>query len=467
MQRRNFIKGSGALLGLPFLESLVPKNANAQDVNPNSFAIFIRHPHGVVHSHWWPRKPQAGLQQNPQDEGQATTATGILKAENMWADLACSKMMPHLARTAFIRNLKMGFPNRNCHHNIHALQLFTGSDVRYSEKQGDALPTSESMEWAIAKQFHPTVDPLVMFAGNKRSFLNDTTSFREDGSKVIGENDPLKVYNRIFGMAPKDDSAELLRKSVNDYVREQIKTIQANPRLSASDKSRLDLHFSTIRDVEKKIAKTLPAVKVERLNALAKDSGALQAANADRLDEVIKLQMDIIALAISSGYVRGVNFQMLSGIDDTQFTFDGQRLPPAHSISHHEGVANNAGENIRLLRRLDMFWQEAIAYLATALSQDMIDNKPLLDYGVIMAASELAEGTSHSENNVPHMLIGSANGRLKTGEDFNFGRVSNAQVLSSVGWALGLKNKGSNEPMTNFGSDKNTAKGRINGLIKA
>lgn len=446
MHRRNLLKGAGAVIGLPFLESLVPRNALAEDMMPKSFAIFIRHPHGVVHEKWWP------------------TAQGVLKRENMPSDFACSKMIPHLERTAFIRNLKMGFPNRNCHHNIHALQLFTGSEPRYSEKQGDALASSESMEWTIAKQFHPETDPLVMFAGNRNSFLNDTTSFREDGSKVVGENDPFKLYNRIFGMAPKEDTTALLRTSVNDYVREQIKAMQNNPRLSDSDKKRLDLHFSTIRDTEKRIAKTLPEDKVNRLKDLSGDSNRLKNANRDHLDQVIKLQMDIIALAISTGYVRGVNFQMLSGIDDTRFTFDGKTLPPSHACSHHEGVSDKA-ENIRYLARLDMFWQEAIAHLAAALSVDKFDNKPILDYGVIMAATEISQGTSHSENNVPHLLMGSANGKLKTGQYFDFGQITNKTLLASVGWAIGLKNKGSNTPMTEYGSSKHAAKGRIDKLI--
>lgn len=446
MQRRNFLKGAGALVGLPFLESLLPPGANAQAAHPNSFAIFLRHPHGVVHSHWWPK------------------AMGALNSNTMGGDLACAKMIPHLAQTAYIRNLKMGFPNRNCHHNIHGLQLFTGSKPKYSEKQGDALATSESMEWTIKKQFHPDTDPLVMFAGNRNSFLNDTTSFREDGSKVLGENDPLKLYNRIFGMKPMEDTQGLLRASVNDYVKAQIDAMKKNPRISSSDKQRLDLHFTSIRDTEIKIARTLPMDKVQRLNDLAKDSEALRNANRDHLDQVIKLQMDIIALAISSGYVRGVNFQMLSGIDDTRFTFDGKTLPPAHACSHHEGVSNR-DENIVYLRRLDVFWQEAIAHLASALSVDKIDGKPLLDYGVIMAATEISEGTSHQENNVPHMLVGSANGRLKTGQYFDFGQITNKTLLATVGWAIGLKNKGTNEPMTEFGSSEHAMKGRIDKLM--
>jgi hypothetical protein len=444
MQRRNFLKGSGALIGLPFLESLMPVGVKAEAMAPNSFAVFLRHPHGVVHDAWWP------------------TAMGDLTVETMKG--ASAQMIPHLTRTAYIRNLKMGYPNRNCHHNIHALQLFTGSEPRYSQKQGDALASSESMEWAIAKQFHPTRDPLVLFAGERRSFLNDTTSFREDGSKVIGENDPLKLYNRIFGMDTQQSSAELLRTSVNDYVREQIKAMQSNPRLSASDKQRLDLHFTTIRDTEKKIARTLPADKLAQLTEVGKNNDALRSANQDRLDQVIKLHMDIIALAISSGYVRGVNFQLLSGIDDTRFTFDGKTLPPAHACSHHEGVSDRE-ENIRYLRRLDVFWQEAISYLATALSQDKIDNKPLLDYGVITAATEISEGTSHQENNVPHMIVGSANGRLKVGKYHDFGQISNAQLLASIGWAIGLKDKGTNNPMTKFGKPKDENKARVDALI--
>lgn len=446
MKRRQFLKGAGGIvLGLPFLESLLLSSARGADAAPPTFAIFLRHPHGVINSHWWPSK------------------FGPLSKETMPGDFACSKMIPHLARTAYLKGLKMGFPNRNCHHNIHGLQLFTGTEPRYSEKQGDALATSESMEWTISKQFHPTVDPLVLFAGNRKSFLNDTTSFREDGSKVIGDNNPLKVYNRIFG-TNKNDTSELLRKSVNDYVREQIQAMKKNTRLSSEDQKRLDLHFSTIRDVEKKIARTLPEDKLQRLNQMAGADNALNDANNNRLDQMILLQMDIIALAISSGYVRGVNYQLLSGIDDTRFTFDGKTLPPAHGSSHREGGLGKEGDE-GTLRRLDMFWQEAIAYLATALSQDVIDGKPLIDYGVIMAATEITDGATHGESDIPHMLVGSCNGALKVGHYSNFGEITNKTLLASVGYALGLKNKGSDSPMTEFGSPKHPAKGRVTQIL--
>lgn len=447
MKRRDFLLGAGgAFIGLPFLESLAPRSANGADAVPPSFAIFIRHPHGVVNSHWWPSK------------------LGNLSKDVMPDDFACSKMLEHMSRTVYLKNLKMGFPNRNCHHNIHALQLFTGSEPRYSTKQGDALASSESMEWTIAKQFHPTVDPLVLFAGNRKSFLNDTTSFREDGSKVVGENDPLKVYNRIFGMASNTDTTDLLRLSVNDYVREQIKAMQKNTRLSASDKERLDLHFTTIRDVEKKIARTLPKDKLDRLNQLAGNKDALTDANNNKLDEVIRLQMDIIALAIAAGYVRGVNYQLLSGIDDTRFTLDGKQLPPSHGSSHREGGLGYDGD-IGTLKRLDKLWQESIAYLATALSQDKINGKPLIDYGVIMAATEIADGQSHGENNVPHMLVGSCNGALKTGHYSDFGEITNKTLLATIGNALGLKNKGSMDAMNEFGASNHPKKGRIDQLL--
>lgn len=446
MKRRQFLKGTGGIiLGLPFLESIVASQLKGQDAAPNTFAVFLRHPHGVINSHWWPKQ------------------LGPLSPETMPADFACSKLIPHLARTAYLKGLKMGFPNRNCHHNIHALQLFTGSEPRYSEKQGDALASSESMEWTIAKQFHPTVDPLVLFAGNRKSFLNDTTSFRDDGSKVVGENNPLKIYNRIFGTATADTS-ELLRKSVNDYVREQIQAMKKNTRLSGEDQKRLDLHFSTIRDVEKKIARTLPEDKLQRLNQMMGSQNALEDANNNRLDQVILLQLDIIALAISSGYVRGVNYQLLSGIDDTRFTLDGKTLPPAHGSSHREGGLGREGDEATL-RRLDMFWAEAIAYLATALSQDVINGKPLIDYGVIMAATEITDGSTHGETDVPHMLVGECNGALKLGHYSNFGEITNKTLLATVGYALGLKNRGSNSPMTEYGSSKHPKKGRIEQLL--
>lgn len=433
MQRRQFLKSAGGIvLGLPFLESLLPKNVKAEEAAPNSFGVFIRHPHGVVHDTWWP------------------TQRGKLSEATMPQDRACFLMRAHAERTMFISGLKMGWGNRNCHHNMHGVQLFTGGEPIFmgDDGQGKALSSHESMEWTIARRLQkPGTEPLVLLAGNRESgIINDTISFRGRGDKATGENDPFAVYKRLFNVSPETASRELMRKSVNDYVLEQIQALQKSPRLSASDKERLDLHFTSVRAVETKISATLPSDRVMKLENYSK---MLRNANANNLDQLILLQMEVIALAIASGAVRGVSYQILAGIDGTRFQLDGETLLNSHGASHLEAGLNDA-DDFKTLRRLDRFWQESIAHLATSLANYKVDNKSLMDYGVIMAATEISDGQSHSENNMPHMLVGSCNGRLKTGEYINLPNISNNQLLATVGAAIGLKKEDGTE-ITDYG----------------
>ncbi len=451
MHRRQFLRGAGGVvMALPFMEGL-SGDLLAQDANAHSFGVFIRHPHGVVHEDWWPEK------------------LGKLSKETMPDNKACSLLAPHAERTMYIRGLKMGWGNSNCHHNMHGVQLFTGGRPIFSPSdmsQGKALSSHESIDWTIARQFHPGTEPLVLLAGTRESgIINDTISFRKEGEKAIGENDPYAVYKRIFNVTSANQGLENGRKSVNDYVLAQLKTLAASPRLSKDDKERLDLHLTAIRTTEKKIEAVLPEAKESRLKQISASQGSLYEANKNRLNEVIMLQMDIIALAIASGAVRGVSYQLLAGIDGTRFTLDGKQLLNSHGASHLE-ASGNREENIATLRRLDRFWVECVSYLATQLANYKVNGKPLVDYGVIMATTEISQGQSHSENNIPHILVGSANGRLKTGSYSDFGEISNGQLLATVGAAIGLKSNGQEITSFGIGHDRDKKRtGRVDALL--
>src|SRR5690606_3876833 len=99
--------------------------------------------------------------------------------------------------------------------------------------------------------------PLNTYAGMKSGYIDDRLSFRSAGEITIAERDPKEVYLRLAGLldgtgAASSAALELARrrKSVNDLVREDLRGLLADPRLSAADRQRLDLHLSVVRDIE-------------------------------------------------------------------------------------------------------------------------------------------------------------------------------------------------------------------------
>ena len=60
---------------------------------------------------------------------------------------------------------------------------------------------------------------------------------------------PLRKDRVILRLIPVDRAA-MRRKSVLDLVKTEFDALKGNPAVSKQDRDKLDLHFSTIRDVE-------------------------------------------------------------------------------------------------------------------------------------------------------------------------------------------------------------------------
>lgn len=93
-----------------------------------------------------------------------------------------------------------------------------------------------------------------------------------------------------------------MRKSVNDYVREQHKALRASPKLSKADLDRLDLHSSSIRDTEKAIAGSLPQTKIDAMKANSNEK-----VYQNDLPTIAKLHMDLIGIAIRTARGYGLH----------------------------------------------------------------------------------------------------------------------------------------------------------------
>src|SRR5262249_19561926 len=138
-------------------------------------------------------------------------------------------------------------------------------------------------------------------------------------------------------------AAEMARAriSVNDLVREELKDTLARRDLSAQDRRRLDMHFTSIRDLEIKIAAN--SLSQEQIAAMKSVDGD-PTASAVRL-QVERMHMDLIGLAFASGYTQAATLQSGEGTDKVQHLIDGKVQPPFHFISHRatSDSANNDG----------------------------------------------------------------------------------------------------------------------------
>jgi hypothetical protein len=246
------------------------------------------------------------------------------------------------------------------------------------------------------------------------------------------------------------DRLALRRKSVNDLIRAELNSLMARPELSKADKERLDLHFTTIRDVENTMTDMGLSCTGDGL-----DMAAIEAMNSGeafsqngQVEEVAKLQMELVALAFACNATRVATLQLGDGTDGTRYTIDGQTVERFHWISHRIQSDGSTGEAIPEA----VAWHTAIDRIRMSTFKHLLDkwseystpDGSLLDSAFALWTSHVAVGPSHSFDNLPYIIAGSAGGYLKQGEYVDAGGVSNGRLLNTLLTACGV-------PVENFG----------------
>jgi hypothetical protein len=87
------------------------------------------------------------------------------------------------------------------------------------------------------------------------------------------------------------------------------------------------------------------------------------------------------------------------------------------------------------------------------MAYPMLDGKPLLDHGISVWYNDNGSGPPHSNQNIPYVIAGSANGFLKQGQyiEVSGGNEANHnKMLNTLGSAVGLR-KSDGSLLDNFG----------------
>lgn len=453
IDRRRFLFGLGGVaVALPFLEGLSSKSAKAAPT-AQKYVIFVRQANGVVQK------------QGDEPEMFFPNAVGALTTANT-AGRAVSELDAYLGKLLVVRGVSFAFPGNGCGHSGGGNQCLTAARVSSDPSGNKSLAMGESIDNRIARELSPGTEPLTLYAGRMAGYINEVLSYRGPKELRAAERNPYNAYKRLFGLPDADASAAerkaLLRKSVNDAVRGQMKALMARTDLSKGDRERLDLHFSAIRDLEISLAVKLPDDQI-----LAMEKMSPNVANPDYIVDIVKMQNSIIALAMSAGMARAATLQIGDGNDSTEYTIGGVRYPRFHQISHR--IFSDGAEGDPIPDAMDKHHQ--IDRLHGKMFKDLLDKLAsykseagtLLDLGATVWTNDLASGPPHSYTNVPYVIAGSLGGYLKQGQYVDAGKVFNNKLFNTLGAGVGCKN-GAGAPLDDFG-DASLAKGNVPQLL--
>jgi hypothetical protein len=455
MDRRRFLRGVGGVsLALPMLETFTSRKAMAQAAG-KTYVAFMCEQNGTVPERFYPK------------------SLGALTPESMMGS-AVEDLIPHAPDLMVIRGINWTHGNGvGCGHSSGCNTALTASQARGSANR--SLPRGPSADLRIAELLKR--DPLNLYSGRKSSYLGDAFAYDNQGRVRPADNNPFNVYSRLTGldraMANNPGLGPQIanrQKSINDLVRVQLNDLLKRTDLSMDDRRRLDVHLTSVRDLEMGLTRPMETVTpvgnaeiAAQVNRL-KDSPDSDAA----MEDATRAQLTIIALAFATDQAQVATLQVGGGNSAMKYMVDGKLTPSHHFVSHHvlsDGasgtpIPNATDLHFKITRIHSRFFKHFIEQLK---SFKTVDGRALLDATGAVWMNSLSNGPPHGTNNVPHVIAGTANGFLKKGVYIDSAGARNSQFLNTMITAA-IGGRSAATPVMNFG-DAGVATGFIPGML--
>lgn len=414
ISRRTVLRGVGAAVALPWLETMGPLAAWADEKTgaskaPNRLA-FLYVPNGKNMADW-----------TPATEGTDYKLPSILeplekhRADfNVLTGLTADKARPH---------------GDGGGDHARALAAFlTGAQPRKTD--GTDIRAGISVDQVAASRIGDRTRLASLeigceqggMAGNCDSgyscVYSNTMSWRSATQPLPKEVNPKLVFERLFAGAPDANRTrrDSQRRSILDLVREDAKDLAG--KISSADQRKLDEYFSSIRDIEQRIdrASRLPEVKTP---SYAKPNGV----PAD-FKEHLRLMCDLLVLAFQADVTRVATFVLANEGSNKPYPFIGVS-EGHHDLSHH----GNDEKKKAKIRDINKFHVTQLAYLLEKLKSVREGSGSLLDHCMIAYGSGNSDGNAHNHDNLPVLLAGRGGGSIKTGRHI---RYSNETPLNNL-----------------------------------
>jgi hypothetical protein len=229
------------------------------------------------------------------------------------------------------------------------------------------------------------------------------------------QTNPFTAYTSLFGnldLAGQAAAARRLAKkqSALDALKGDLDSLK--PRLSSADRSRLELHTTSLRDVERTLSSTMSGNAACAPLTLP---ATVDVCNRANYALVGNLFFRIINLAFACDLVRSVAFNWSGNTSDRTYSDLGM-TEGHHTISHNSDAA--AFTNIRAIKKN--------LFAKTTLFYDMLKATPegagtVWDNTLVVNWSELDQGDTHGNSNNLVVLSGGAGGYFRMGRYVNAG----------------------------------------------
>ena len=422
LDRRAFLKGMGGVaLALPVLDAM---GAEVTNQIPRRFcAIYTANgmslpkaEHGIDEWSWFPAKGANGdfsfgksTEPLAPFRKQLSFLGGLYHPNGPKAD-------PHVCSDMWLTGAPLQNPKPGAYNSAGLDQVVALHTKQYCRQPSVVL----------------SID-----AGTGYLSRTGTISYNLDGRPIPAENNPRRVFDRLF----RGDRSSL--QSEHEKLQRRIKLVDAvaessrslDKQLGKTDRDRMDQYMTSLNEVESRLVSSerwidIPLKKQDysHLN--------LDATNEGEPGKYYRNMFDLMALCFDADITRTITFMLNRedgmGISDT-FPLKLGLSKTHHNLSHatdKEGQLDFA--------KYDLFLSHQIAHFLEKLNGYQDRNGSVLDNTIVMYGS--GASTTHNSHNLPTLVAGGSNLGLKHGNYWRGqGETRMSNVHVSILRALGIE----------------------------
>jgi hypothetical protein len=441
--RRQFLKGVGACVALPMLESALTPGVRAATTSPavGGMAVtpsgaplrmaYVYFPNGAHQQNWWPT-----------GEGSSFTLAPTMQP------LAPLQGSFQILGGLDHKNAAPGNDGAGDHARANATFL-TGARARKTDSTD--IEVGISVDQVVAQKVgHLTRFPSLELtcdsvrkagrcdSGYSCAYLYNL-SWASPSTPMTPEPNPRLVFERLFGAgSPAErqknfDMRQASQRSLLDVVMEDARGLQR--RLGRTDREKLDEYLTGVRELEQRIERAEKFGKLPDPHSDAPEGIPASSAGTTDYGQHMNLMFDLLAMAFETDSTR-VATLLLAG-DGTNYTFPQIGIPEGHHYcSHHR----NQKELMDKVAQIDLYYMQHFARFLQRLDQKKdVDGRSILQNSMIVYGCGNSDGNRHTHDNLPIVLAGGGGGTLTPGRYQKLGGRPMSDLFLSMTQRMGVK----------------------------
>ena len=420
ISRRTLLRGAGASLALPWMDSMA---ANPKSKAPVRMACLFM-PNGVNPKAWTPGGTGSDFQLSPILQPLEGLQKEILVLSNL-RNKASNTGDGHYVKTS-------GWLTGT------TITKTTGKDLNAGNRSLDQVAAEKIGHLTVMPSLELGIDPVTTGVDTNVNYTRvygSHISWSSATNPLPCEINPRSAFDRLFRKKNRNKKQAGDDQSVLDLVLEDAKALRA--KVGKEDQQKLYQYLQSLRSVERRIeaderslsagdnaepaaVKALGALNARINQAFGSQDEEKQLGSRPRFDHTqhVRLMMDIMVLAFWTDSTRVSTFMFGNAVSGKNFSFLDGVKGGFHEISHHQ----NDAKQLEQYMRINIWHMQQYAYMLEQMKQIDEGGKSLLRNSMVLCGSPLRDGNKHEPRNVPTVLAGQAGGTIRTGRHLEFGK---------------------------------------------